>query len=90
MSPALAGGFFTTQLWGKPSLYYTRNFSVGLKLSKIKFQNKKLDFSGGPVVKDPPSNAGDMGSISGRTTKIPHATGQLSPRAATKTQGNQK
>ena len=68
-------------------MYYTRNFSVGLKLSKIKFQNKKLDFSSGPVVKNPPSSAGDMGSISGRTTKVPHATGQLSPQAATKTQG---
>ena len=63
---------------------------MGLKLPKIKFQNKNLDFSGGPVVKNPPSNAGDMGSISGRGTKIPLATGQLSPRAAMKTQGNQK
>ena len=41
------------------------------------------DFPGGPVVKNPPSNAGDVGSIPGRGTKIPHATGQLSPRAAT-------
>ena len=30
------------------------------------------------MVKNPPSNAGDMGSIPGRGTKIPHATGQLS------------
>ena len=36
------------------------------------------------MVKNPPSNAGDVGSIPGRGTKIPHATGQLSPRAATK------
>ena len=41
------------------------------------------DFSGGPVVKNPPSNAGDESSIPGRETKIPHATGQLSPCAAT-------
>ena len=31
------------------------------------------DFPSGPVVKSPPSNAGDMGSIPGRGTKIPHA-----------------
>ena len=41
------------------------------------------DFPGGPVVKNPPSNAGDAGSIPGRGTKIPHDTGQLSPRTTT-------
>ena len=34
------------------------------------------------MVKNPPSNAGDTGSIPGGGTKIPHAVGQLSPRAA--------
>ena len=46
----------------------------------------KLDcgyFPGGPVGKNPPSNAGDTGSIPGQGTKIPHAVGQLSQRAAT-------
>ena len=33
------------------------------------------------MVKNPPSNAGDVGSIPGRGTKIPHAAGQLSLRA---------
>ena len=42
---------------------------------------KNRDFPGGPVVKNPPSNAGDTGSISGQGTKIPHAVGQLSLRA---------
>ena len=41
------------------------------------------DFPGGPVVKNPPSSAGDMGSIPGRGTKVPHAAGQLSPRITT-------
>ena len=41
------------------------------------------DFPGGPGVKNPPSNAGDVGSTPGRGTKIPHATGQLSLRATT-------
>ena len=36
------------------------------------------DFPGGPVVKNPPSNAGDVGLIPGWETKIPHAAGQLS------------
>ena len=49
----------------------------------IKLQYCIEDFPGGPVVKNPPSNAGDVGSISGRGTKIPHAAGQLSPRGAT-------
>ena len=35
------------------------------------------------MVKNLPSNAGDTGSISGWGTKIPHAVGQLSPRATT-------
>ena len=39
------------------------------------------DFPGGPVVKNPPSNAGDVGLIPGGGTKIPHAAGQLSPQA---------
>ena len=32
------------------------------------------DFSGGPVVKISPSNAGGVGSIPGRGAKIPHAS----------------
>ena len=35
------------------------------------------------MVKNPPSEAGDMGSIPGQETKIPYAMGQLSPHAAT-------
>ena len=34
------------------------------------------------MVQNLPSNEGNMGSISGWRTKIPHATGQLSLRAA--------
>ena len=37
------------------------------------------DFPDGPVVKNPPANAGDTGSILGPGTKIPHAVGHLSP-----------
>ena len=38
------------------------------------------DIPGGPVVKNLPSNAGDIGSIPGQGTKIPHAVGQLTVR----------
>ena len=37
------------------------------------------DLPGGSVVKNPPSNAGDSGLIPGPGTKIPDASGQLSP-----------
>ena len=41
------------------------------------------DFSGGPGVKNLPSNAGDMDSIPGWGTKIPLVKGQISPHSAT-------
>ena len=41
------------------------------------------DFPGGPVVKNPPSNAGDVGSIPGWGNKIPLAVGQLNLGATT-------
>ena len=36
------------------------------------------DFPGGPVVKNPPTNVGDRGSIPGLGTMIPHAVEKLS------------
>ena len=39
------------------------------------------DFPEGPVVKNPPSDAGDGGSIPDGGTKVPHAVGHLSPHA---------
>ena len=47
--------------------------------TKINILFLKGDFLGGPVVKNPPSNEGDMGSIPGQGTKIPRAAGQLNP-----------
>ena len=44
---------------------------------------KERDFPGGPVIKNPCSNAWDPGSIPSWETKIPHAAGQLSLCAAT-------
>ena len=37
------------------------------------------DFPSGPVVKNPPSNARDVGSIPGRGTRFPHAPGATKP-----------
>ena len=37
------------------------------------------NFPGGPVVKKPPPNAQDMGSVPFWGTKIPRAVGQLRP-----------
>ena len=42
-----------------------------------KLVKKIRDFPSGPVVKNPPCNSGDMGSIPGRGTGIPRATEQL-------------
>ena len=41
------------------------------------------------MVKNPPCNAGDMGSIPGRRTNGPYAKEQLSPWATTKSQHSQ-
>ena len=44
--------------------------------SKREFNKmRQWDFPGGPVVKNPPSNAGDMSSIPGQGTKIPQTSG---------------
>ena len=38
-------------------------------------------------MKKPPSNAGDVGSIPGQGTKLPHAAGHLSPQATAREAG---
>ena len=44
-----------------------------------------LHFPADPVVKNPLSNAGDMGSIPGQGLKVPQAVRKLSPHTATET-----
>ena len=60
-------------------------FALGNNSTKNKGREVKCsrDLSGGPVVNNPSSNAGDAGSIPGWGTKIPHAMGQLSLCATT-------
>ena len=42
-------------------------------LQKVPIKKVMGGFPGGPVVKNPPSKAGDAGSIPDWGTKIPHA-----------------
>ena len=41
-------------------------------------QDPSGDFPGGPVIKNPPANEGDTGSIDPWSRKIPHDAEQLS------------
>ena len=54
---------------------------ISLHLRKT-FKNYYRDFPGGAVVKNPPANAGDTGSIPG-PGRPPHAVEQQSPCATT-------
>ena len=60
-----------------------KSFCLWILISSLRRKKTLRDIPGGPVVKNPPSNAGDTGSIPGWGTKIPHAAGQLRPRATT-------
>ena len=55
------------------SVGHCSNKSIFKKKSILKLHEKYKDFPGGPVVKNPPSNARDVGLIPGWGTKIPHA-----------------
>ena len=48
-------------------------------------ENKRScrDFLGGPMVKNPPCNAEEVGSIPGQRTRPPQAVEKLSPRLET-------
>ena len=70
-----------TLLWCQPMWgLYTSWPSTLQPLPRIVFKNfVSWDFSGGPVVKNPPSNAGDASSIPGQGTKIPISFGAAKP-----------
>ena len=50
----------------------------------VMYEVEARNFPGGPVVKNPPSNAGDKGSIPGQGTKTPHASEKLSQPTTTR------
>ena len=55
---------------------------IKLNVQKLNWDDR--DFLDDPVVKNPPTNSGDTGSISGQGTKVPHATGQVRLRVTTR------
>ena len=75
------------KVWETPKLTVTQEsrFTYDKTKNKAEQQNCTAgNFPGGPVVKNPPSNAGDAGSIPGLGTKFLHAAGQLSTCVATR------
>ena len=73
-----SSGILRRLLQFKPGCLLTRRLQ-GILLTVCLKRYQPWDFPSGPVVKEPPSNAGDMGSILGPGAKIPHASRQLSP-----------
>ena len=64
------------------SISYNKNYLSKLKVLEVTFV-QKMFLTGTSVVKNPPWNAGDSGSIPSWGTEIPHAEEQLSPLAKT-------
>ena len=66
--------------WSCPfSLLFARGGECQLVLLHFPIRKEPFqDFPDSPVVKNPPCNAGDIDSIFGQGTKIPHAVEQLS------------
>ena len=62
--------------------FYSWTLEALLGIRTIPTEGNSEDFPGGPVVKNLPSNIGDMGSIPGQGTKSLCPLGQLSPWAA--------
>ena len=58
-----------------------RNHLIPIRMAIIKSTG---EFSGGPVVENPPSNAGGTSLIPGQGSKISHTKGQLSLRDTTR------
>ena len=67
-------------------LIYIMFYILIINIIKWSSFKKKInrDFPGCPVVKSPPSNVGDVGSIPGQGTKIPRAAWLLGPCATTR------
>ena len=81
-------------VWQNPLQYCKRNSPPTNKKKRKKKKSWAWDVPGGLVIENLPSNAGDVGSILGWETKIPHALCmpqlERSPLAATETWCSQK
>ena len=69
--------------WHTPSVLVNEQLYWGTA-QRSSVRSPTEGFPCGPVVENPSSNAGDVGWIPGRGTKIPHAMVQLSLRATTR------
>ena len=67
----------------KPKLSYSVWYNEDVSVTNLLQKKLHWDSPGGPVVKNLPANAGDMGSIPGWGTKILQAGGQPRPHSAT-------
>ena len=70
--------YYLTVSLGQESKHFLAGSSGSESLVRLPSRFLLRDFSGGPMVKNLPANAGDAGSIPGLGTKIPHSMGQLS------------
>ena len=68
--------------WGRGKLEIISTYKLPYIKQQIKTTTYR-DFPGGPMVKNPPSNAGDAGSIPGRGTKTPTCRGATKPARCT-------
>ena len=59
-----------------PAIYFASSLFPNPQCCHF-LKERSRDFPGGPVVKSPPCNAGDTGSILGQGTKILHTSEQL-------------
>ena len=81
-NPEVQGMDVGTSLLSIPSVLFKRfsNFAYAARKQKPS-ENQSGDFPGGLVVNNLPCNTGDVGSIPGWGTKIPHASEQPGPHA---------
>ena len=78
-------GFTDKTVPRSPTSYMWEKEGEGKIHTFLHFKNIGRDFPGGPVVKTSPSNAGGAGSIPGRGTEIPHASGPKHQKHKTET-----
>ena len=70
--------YYLTVSLGQESKHFSAGSCGSESLVRLPSRFPLRDFSGGPVVKNSPANAGDTGAIPGLGTTIPHSMEQLS------------
>ena len=70
--------------WVRAQTEFLLYKQVSFNLTFLTYKMGLRDFPRGPLVKNLPCNTGDMGSIPGQGTRVPHAVEQLSPSTTTR------